>query len=218
MGQKSIISFTLQTIQNNMKTKYFISICILSLLIISCSKEDDDITASETSNNGTMECGGSIAEVVDLGLQVKWASHNLGANKEGDSDGFYAWGLTHTNFDFCWDNYPFVKINEPYSFGDKDKDYWLAYFNPNKKILLKYNTDANFDPIDNKTKLDLEDDAAHVNWGGSWRLPTTDEINELITECVWENQSHKDSQGEYIDGYKVTGPNGNFIFIPIIFV
>ncbi len=52
-------------------------------------------------------------------------------------------------------------------------------------------------------------DAARANWGGTWRLPTTSEIYELISKCtrVWTTMNGK-------SGYKVTGPNGNSIFLP----
>ena len=53
---------------------------------------------------------------------------------------------------------------------------------------------------------DEQYDAAEANWGGGWRMATSDEYTELINDCTWvlvENE-----------GYKVTGPNGNSIFIP----
>lgn len=62
---------------------------------------------------------------------------------------------------------------------------------------------------DSKTVLDPEDDAAIANWGGSWRMPTKAEQDELQTKCTWE---WKELNGK--KGYKVTGPNGNFIFLP----
>ena len=62
---------------------------------------------------------------------------------------------------------------------------------------------------DNKTVLDLEDDAAHVNLGGNWRMPTDDEWTELRENCTW---SWTTQNG--VDGYLVTGPNGNSIFFP----
>lgn len=52
-------------------------------------------------------------------------------------------------------------------------------------------------------------DAARANWGGSWRMPTSEEIQELVFECTWTLTT----QGGH-RGYKVTGPNGNFIFLP----
>ena len=52
-------------------------------------------------------------------------------------------------------------------------------------------------------------DAARANWGGSWRLPTQAEFQELIDKCTWTWTS----QGDH-NGYKVTGKNGNSIFLP----
>ena len=62
---------------------------------------------------------------------------------------------------------------------------------------------------DNKRVLDLEDDAAHMILGGSWRMPTEKEWSELIDECAWKWSTRKN-----VDGYIVTGPNGNSIFLP----
>ena len=52
-------------------------------------------------------------------------------------------------------------------------------------------------------------DAATANWGGSWRTPTKDEIRELIYNCNWTPETQNG-----VDGFKVTGNNGNYIFIP----
>lgn len=56
---------------------------------------------------------------------------------------------------------------------------------------------------------DSNRDAATANWGGSWRMPTKAEFQELVDKCTWTwtNQNGK-------NGYKVTGPNGNSIFLP----
>ncbi len=52
-------------------------------------------------------------------------------------------------------------------------------------------------------------DAATANWGSTWRLPTWDETDELIDKCKWEWTSQRGRKG-----YKVTGRNGNSIFLP----
>ena len=52
-------------------------------------------------------------------------------------------------------------------------------------------------------------DAATANWGEGWRLPTKQELDELADKCVWTITTYDD-----VDGYKVTGPNGNSIFLP----
>ncbi len=56
---------------------------------------------------------------------------------------------------------------------------------------------------------DPQYDAARTNWGGIWRLPTTEEIDELIDKCECERTTYGGTKG-----YKVTGPNGNSIFLP----
>ena len=52
-------------------------------------------------------------------------------------------------------------------------------------------------------------DIAHVKWGGNWRLPTLEQISELLSRCTlfWTNQNG-------VNGLLVTGPNGNTIFLP----
>lgn len=52
-------------------------------------------------------------------------------------------------------------------------------------------------------------DAATANWGAPWRMPTLTEINELRQSCTWEWTTYKG-----VEGMKVTGPNGNCIFLP----
>lgn len=52
-------------------------------------------------------------------------------------------------------------------------------------------------------------DAARVNWGGTWRMPTFEEIRELLDKCTWERITLNEHKG-----YRVTGPNGKSIFLP----
>lgn len=54
-------------------------------------------------------------------------------------------------------------------------------------------------------------DVARAKWGGTWRMPTKDEMKELIENCTWERAT---ATIEWYKGYKVTGPNGNSIFLP----
>ena len=63
---------------------------------------------------------------------------------------------------------------------------------------------------DNRTILDAEDDAASANWGGTWRMPTKKEQEELLNNCIWEWTSQN---GKF--GYKIISKiNGNSIFLP----
>ena len=52
-------------------------------------------------------------------------------------------------------------------------------------------------------------DAATANWGDKWRMPTSDEVEKLVKQCTWEWTTQNG-----VNGYKVTGPNGNSIFLP----
>lgn len=127
---------------------------------------------------------------VDLGLSVLWASHNVGAKFPEDSGGYYAWGeVEGIKSDYSWSTY--------------------KWSNGRYKTLTKYCIDSDYGTVDNKTTLDPEDDVAHVQWGNSWRMPTTAELNELRNNCDWNWISGNGG----ISGYQVTGPNGNSIFL-----
>ena len=132
-------------------------------------------------------------EYVDLGLPsgLKWAKCNVGAEKETDYGYYFQWGET-----------------EPH---DADTPYdWANY----KDTLTKYNTFPLFgEQTDDKTSLDSEDDAATQIMGGDWRMPTKDEIQELLENT--ENEWVEDYNGTKINGMKFTSKiNGNSIFIP----
>ena len=143
------------------------------------------LTAHFVKNSNTI----NGHEYVDLGLPsgLKWATCNVGANNPWKDGGYYAWGET-----------------EEKEIYDVETYKWCRGSNDNK--MTKYCTDSYWGRVDNKTVLDPEDDVAHVKWGGSWRMPTIDEQRELLNECSWEWTE--------LDGYTVTGPNGNSIFLP----
>ena len=135
---------------------------------------------------------GSLTEGVDLGLSVKWASVNIGANKPEEYGDYFAWGETETKSHYGYSTYKWLQ----------GKYYTLT----------KYNTDYDFgNTIDNKIVLDKEDDAAVANWGGNWRMPTNAECVELCENTVWEEIIQNG-----VSGYKVTSKkNGNSIFLPL---
>ncbi|MBO7269682.1 MAG: InlB B-repeat-containing protein, partial [Bacteroidales bacterium] len=142
---------------------------------------------------------------VDLGLSVKWAAYDIGANSATELGHFFAWGETQPKKDYSWDTYKFaVPYKSPES-GTRsfDNGYGKEY------ELTKYNLDPNSEYYDGKTTLDLIDDAAHMAWGGNWRMPTVSECNELVEKCEW---TWTEYLGVY--GYDVKGPNGNRMFLP----
>ena len=172
-----------------MKTAKFIwatTLClVLGMGIASCGDENEEI---EPSPDKEAEENVNRHECVDLGLSVKWATCNVGASSPEDYGDYYAWGETETKSTYNWNNYKW-SINN-------------VFFN-------KYCLYSNHGAVDNKTVLESSDDVAHVQWGGSWRIPTIEEIEELANNCTWTwtNQNGK-------DGYKVTASNGNSIFLP----
>ena len=129
-------------------------------------------------------------EYVDLGLSVKWATMNVGASKPEDYGDYFAWGETTTKSTYNWSTY--------------------KYCNGSSDSLTKYNTNSSYGTVDNKTQLELSDDAARANWGGSWRMPTGAELTELRENCTWTWTTQNG-----VNGYKVTSKkNGNSIFLP----
>lgn len=124
-------------------------------------------------------------EWVDLGLSVKWATCNVGANSPSDYGGYYAWGETRTKSRYDWDNC--------FDCLDNKGDRWGTY---------KISGQTHITPSSGH-------DTARENWGSTWRMPTDAENEELCKKCKWTwttKNGHK--------GYNVTGSNGNSIFLP----
>ena len=131
---------------------------------------------------------------IDLGLSVKWASFNLGASSRTESGDYYGWGEFKATSTSGWTGgYRFVS----------------GYSN-NEPQFTKYNTKSTYGPIDNNTVLDAVDDVVNVKLGGKWRMPTKEEMEELLTQCTWTWKAIDD-----VGGYSVQGSNGKSIFIPL---
>ncbi len=147
-------------------------------------------------------------EWVDLGLPsgLKWATCNVGASKPEDSGSFFAWGETTPKTTYSWSTYKFMDSNinnwngvTKYTFADGQNEY------DGIKVAW-YDSEGNFIG-DNKTILDPEDDAATVNMGGSWRMPTKTEMQELDEFCTVKYEN---------DCLKLTSKtNGAYIYMPI---
>ena len=116
-------------------------------------------------------------EYVDLGLSVKWATCNVGADKPEDYGDYYAWGELEPKESYTWENY---------RFHTRGYDEGTVRLSKYSSIVYTGLYDENGRSIaDDKTLLEPEDDVAHVKWGGNWRLPTVEEMNELIDSCTW---------------------------------
>ncbi|MBQ8257004.1 MAG: hypothetical protein IJY98_03690 [Bacteroidaceae bacterium] len=129
------------------------------------------------------------SRAIDLGLSVKWASCNVGATAPQEYGGYYAWGETEEKSYYFWDSY--------------------KYCNGTSNSMTKYCTNSGYGIVDNKITLEASDDVATVKWGGNWRMPTRAEQDELRNNCTWEWTTLNG-----VNGYRVTGPNGNSIFLP----
>lgn len=129
--------------------------------------EVKDITFSPTSPIDTP----AVAEAVDLGLSVKWASFNFGAETQEDAGYLIGWGdVTGKN----------------------------------------YSTDDSYFPVAEPTSgiIGGSYDIAASMWGGEWRMPSADEVQELIDSCTWVYDETKAC-------YTITSKiNGNSIFLP----
>lgn len=144
-----------------------------------------DSEASSTSQEtGSLDGYG----YVDLGLSVLWATHNVGASSPAGRGGLYAWGET----------------------AEEVKDTSVAFATAYSPYLYKFSMDStmfslskycNVDTagvVDNLTTLEAEDDAASVNWAPKWRMPTREEMSELVENCT----------ALYTDNYMDSGVSG----------
>ena len=153
----------------------------------------DSITFSEQKEGTNPDNG---YQWVDMGLPsgLLWATCNIGANKPTEFGDYYAWGETETKSSFAWSTYKWYAIT-------------------NNEILTKYNTHAGRGDVDNKTLLELSDDAANVKLGGNWRMPTQTEFKELMNPeyCTWCYIAKDGVLGYLV----VSKKNGNSIFMPL---
>lgn len=129
-------------------------------------------------------------EYVDLGLSVKWATCNIGASKPEEYGDYYAWGEIMTKSYYSWSNY-FDAI-------DREGENFYQYFTSTYRRRGL-----------NHISPESGRDAARVYWGGTWRLPTKDEMQELLTMCTWSWDTINGN-----NGFIVTGPNRKYIFLP----
>lgn len=152
--------------------------------------ETKNFTTKEKVTTGTL----NGHDWVDLGLPsgTKWATANIGASKPEYYGWYIAWGETTKKSSYTWNTYKYGSDN-----GGIIR-------------LTKYNCTNGQGTVDNKSTLDMSDDAARVNWGSTWRMPTREEMKELWRECKWQWTTKNG-----INGYEVKSKvNSNSIFLP----
>lgn len=145
-------------------------------------------------NEFIVEIGSGVIEghpYIDLGLPsgTLWALYNVGAIFPEDCGNLYSWGETEPKSNYYWDTYKWCQGS--------------SY------TMTKYCTNDSYGTVDGKTELDPEDDVASVKWGGSWHMPTYDEMRELVDEC---DMTYATNNG--VKGVQFTGPNGKTMFLP----
>ena len=140
-------------------------------------------------------------DCVDLGLAsgLLWAKCNMGTTEPTELGDYYAWAETSTKKKYAADYY------KHYIWGEYDL-----------KRIKKYNEE------DGKTVIDPDDDAARANLGVGYRIPTQEDWQELLDDCKWEAVTFTlpivldpSQKKKGIVRWKVTGPNGNYIILPM---
>ena len=148
---------------------------------------DEETLIIKTEAEGACDNDNHV-HAVDLGLPsgLKWACCNVGATAPEEYGGYYAWGETEEKSRHYWGTYKY--------YNDKDGDGVL---------------DSDEFTYIGSDISGTQYDVAHVKWGGKWRMPTLDEIKELKDNCTgtWTTLNG-------VNGNRVTGPNGNSIFLP----
>lgn len=167
----------------------------------SSQSNSSSATSSQTTEDISSFCPDTNhPHLIYLGLSVKWACCNVGATSPADIGGYYAWGETTEKSKYEWENYKWCN------------GYWDS--------MTKYCTDSEYGTVDNLTTLALSDDAAFVNMGSPYHTPTIEALTELNDNCTWKwvtgtYYNYLTSESIQYKGYKVTGSNGNSIFLPV---
>lgn len=154
----------------------------------SCGNDDsEDVVATP----GTIPAK-DTHEYVDLGLSdgTLWATMNVGASSPEEYGDYFAWGETQPKVTYSFSTYIWCD-------GAWNK-------------MTKYNTESNNGTVDGLTELLPEDDAAYVNWGPNWRMPSLKQFKNLIVGCNWQWTQLNGVYGQ--QGKSKT--NGNTIFFP----
>ena len=97
-----------------------------------------------------------------------------------------------------------VGASSPEDYGD-----YFAWGETSPKAEYTWENSVTFGEQMSDISGNAKYDAATANWGGSWRMPTNDEMQELVDHCEWEW-----TEVNGVNGSRVIGPNGSCIFLP----
>lgn len=148
----------------------------------------DDVTRITFETNGDTPPDDPSAQMVDMGLSVKWAAWNVGADAIDEAGNFYAYGEIEPKQSYTYETYLWRYPD----YDDWDCDEWEKYF--------KLGATITGTPYD----------VAHVKLGDLWRMPTRQEWDELILNCTWTKTGING-----VTGMLATSKiNGNTLFFP----
>lgn len=167
---------------------------VTAVFTVGCTKPEDPSDEVDNGENGEVVDDHAY---VDLGLPsgLLWATCNVGADAPEEYGDYFSWGETQPKDIYDWPSY--------------------RYFNGSDDALMltKYCTDSywGYDGfVDSLTVLEHSDDAATVNWGADWRMPTKEEWRELYQNTT----VIVDTTLNDVVGMFCIAENGNSIFLP----
>ena len=156
--------------------------------VCSCN---DDVEETPPAGSNTTD-NKDTHEYVDLGLPsgTLWATCNVGASRPEEYGDYFAWGETEPKTNYSWETYKYCKGTN--------------------NTMTKYC--ARYGSVDYKVELEPSDDAATVNWGSEWQMPSSEQCAELsnyrYTTTTWTTLNG-------VEGARITSKsNCNSIFLP----
>ena len=154
---------------------------------------------------------------VDLGLpsKIMWATYNIGASEPSEYGDYFAWGETKPkNGEYSYRTYKWCSVPRDLEGTDEYTKF------PFTKYYIRYEEYDSYDGTilyeelsDHKAQLDPEDDAAVVNWGNGWHIPTKNDLIELVDGCTWKWTENFNGSG-FNGNVGTSIKNGNTIFLP----
>ena len=116
---------------------------------------------------------------VDLGLPsgTLWATMDVGASSPSSGSESFAWGDVTGYYNYNRSHSETMSWSDYFSWSN------YKYCSGSSTTLTKYCSSSIFGSGDYKTILELSDDAAHEYWGGTWRMPSEEQLRELVNGC-----------------------------------
>jgi hypothetical protein len=181
--RKLDVQVAVHVLQNDSEQSRTCSLTIYSMTSSAISPVT--LTITQSGKQGLLTCpDDNHPHAIDLGLPsgTKWCCCNVGASTPEGYGGYYAWGETSEKS---------VSDLDTYAYGYYDSDGWICWTNIGSDI------------------AGTGYDAATVNMGAPWRMPSTAQQQEIINNCSrqWTTQNG-------VNGILVTGRNGGQIFLP----